>query len=432
MKNLAAATKFDNDLVVNWYRTPVEPSLLQSLNQRSDAKGFAQSGGFLGLMALSGAMAIFVQQQSYWLLLIPVLFLHGTICAFMSNAEHELVHGRVFAHQGLNRAFLKLFGFLRWFPYDYYWASHTEHHKYTLHPPQDQEVVLPTRFTLAEFLKQGFVDPARLLELLRTNWRLGRGRLEGDWEEYVLGQDPVRYAVFRWARIMLAGHCAIALVSIYYGFWIIPVVVSLTPCYGAWLFFLCNNTQHAGLKDKTTDFRLSCRTIYLNPVFEFLYWHMNFHTEHHMYAAVPCYNLRRLRDAIKHDLPPATNGLVETWRQMIEVQRRQSVEPGFQYEPTLPGAGKPAVPLPESSSLLQPCDPASDRPAVDEAYPNRLWECTVCGFVYSERLGLPDEGIFPGTAWDDISSDWVCPDCGARKADFQMVEVQVANKLLQS
>ena len=94
MKNLAAATKFDNDLVVNWYRTPVEPSLLQSLNQRSDAKGFAQSGGFLGLMALSGAMAIFVQQQSYWLLLIPVLFLHGTICAFMSNAEHELVHGQ--------------------------------------------------------------------------------------------------------------------------------------------------------------------------------------------------------------------------------------------------------------------------------------------------------------------------------------------------
>ncbi|MSQ99618.1 MAG: rubredoxin, partial [Xanthomonadales bacterium] len=55
---------------------------------------------------------------------------------------------------------------------------------------------------------------------------------------------------------------------------------------------------------------------------------------------------------------------------------------------------------------------------MDEASPDRLWACTVCGFVYSERLGLPDEGILPGTAWEDISDDWICPDCGTCKADF--------------
>ncbi|MSQ99617.1 MAG: hypothetical protein EXR85_10050 [Xanthomonadales bacterium] len=134
MKNLAAETKFDNDLVVDWYRTQVEPGQLQALNQRSDTKGFGQAGGFLGLMMVTGAVAIYVQQRMSWLLLIPVLLLHGTICAFMSNAEHELVHGRVFRHPGLNGAFLNLFGFLRWFPYDYYWASHTEHHCALLQP----------------------------------------------------------------------------------------------------------------------------------------------------------------------------------------------------------------------------------------------------------------------------------------------------------
>jgi rubredoxin len=69
---------------------------------------------------------------------------------------------------------------------------------------------------------------------------------------------------------------------------------------------------------------------------------------------------------------------------------------------------------------------------VDESGPDRLWECTVCGFVYSERLGLPGEGIPPGTAWQDISDDWVCPDCGTRKADFAMVEIPIAKKFIQT
>jgi fatty acid desaturase/rubredoxin len=414
-------SKFENDLLVNWYRTPVDPGMLQELNLRSDAKGLVQAGGHLGLMVLTGTLAVYVQQQLTWLLLVPALFLHGTICAFMSNAGHELVHGTVFRRPWLNSIFLKLFGFLRWFPYDYYWASHTEHHKYTLYPPQDREVVLPTRFTLSGFLSSGFVDPARFIEMLKTNLRHGRGRLEGEWEAYLLESDPVRYSVFRWARILLAGHAAIAAVSIYYGYWIIPVVVSLTPCYGGWLFLLCNDTQHAGLQDKVADFRLNCRTMYLNPVVEFLYWHMNFHTEHHMYAAVPCYNLRRLSDAIKHDLPPLPNGLVETWRQIIAIQQRQRVEPEFSYNPNVPGVNKPKKQ--ESMAAAQPLQQPDGTPAGKGNRLPRIWECSVCGFVYTERVGLPNEGIAPGTAWEDIPDTWKCPDCGTGKADFQMVEV---------
>lgn len=53
----------------------------------------------------------------------------------------------------------------------------------------------------------------------------------------------------------------------------------------------------------------------------------------------------------------------------------------------------------------------------------KTYQCIVCGFIYDEAAGLPEEGIAPGTRWDDISADWACPDCGVAKADFEMVEV---------
>ncbi|MBU2712090.1 MULTISPECIES: rubredoxin [Zooshikella] len=51
----------------------------------------------------------------------------------------------------------------------------------------------------------------------------------------------------------------------------------------------------------------------------------------------------------------------------------------------------------------------------------RKWQCTVCGFVYDEADGWPDDDIPPGTRWEDISEDWVCPDCGVSKQDFEMI-----------
>ncbi|MFO0648151.1 MAG: rubredoxin [Polyangiales bacterium] len=53
----------------------------------------------------------------------------------------------------------------------------------------------------------------------------------------------------------------------------------------------------------------------------------------------------------------------------------------------------------------------------------KRYQCVVCGFIYDEEHGLPDEGIAPGTRWGDIPADWACPDCGTAKSDFDMVEV---------
>lgn len=49
--------------------------------------------------------------------------------------------------------------------------------------------------------------------------------------------------------------------------------------------------------------------------------------------------------------------------------------------------------------------------------------CVICGLIYDESVGWPDEGIEPGTRWGDIPDHWQCPDCGATKVDFSMVEI---------
>jgi len=53
----------------------------------------------------------------------------------------------------------------------------------------------------------------------------------------------------------------------------------------------------------------------------------------------------------------------------------------------------------------------------------KKWQCFFCGFFYDEALGMPDEGIAAGTRWEDIPEDWTCPECGATKTDFAMIEI---------
>lgn len=53
--------------------------------------------------------------------------------------------------------------------------------------------------------------------------------------------------------------------------------------------------------------------------------------------------------------------------------------------------------------------------------PYRKYECVICGFIYDEAEGLPDDGIPPGTRWEEIPDDWECPDCGMAKSEFDLM-----------
>jgi rubredoxin len=54
---------------------------------------------------------------------------------------------------------------------------------------------------------------------------------------------------------------------------------------------------------------------------------------------------------------------------------------------------------------------------------HKTYMCLICGYIYDEAAGIPEEGIAPGTKWEDVPPNWTCPECGARKEDFEMVEI---------
>lgn len=49
--------------------------------------------------------------------------------------------------------------------------------------------------------------------------------------------------------------------------------------------------------------------------------------------------------------------------------------------------------------------------------------CLVCGYIYDEALGCPQDGILPGTQWKDVPLNWRCPECDCGKMDFDMVPI---------
>ena len=54
---------------------------------------------------------------------------------------------------------------------------------------------------------------------------------------------------------------------------------------------------------------------------------------------------------------------------------------------------------------------------------DKIWLCVLCGFLYDEKDGWPEDGIEPGTRWEDVPDTWECPVCGATKDDFEMIEI---------
>jgi fatty acid desaturase len=142
-----------------------------------------------------------------------------------------------------------------------------------------------------------------------------------------------------WSRAQLAFHGAVLIVAILTGLWVLPLIITIPSYVGNWLSYFVALPQHCGLMENTSDFRKSTRSIRLPRVVEFLYWHMNWHTEHHMYAGIPCYNLPALAAEIKDDMPEPRN-LRQAWREMLDTWERQKSAPGYAFDIPLPVTAK--------------------------------------------------------------------------------------------
>ena len=348
-------------LRVEWYRCPIEGAKLRELSKRSDLQGWIQAGGHLALFAVTGTLVYIFWAQQIWLAFLAALWLHGTVGSFFAGvAPHELGHGTVFRTKRLNKIFLYLFSLLSWWdPFDYA-SSHTYHHRYTLHPEGDRENLLPLEPTVGStFLLQMFT-----INLLTQRGRVfGKGGLISTVMVTVLGAfgivgspdtpinewiralhvdqpDEYRKSII-WSRILLAFHGSILIIAIVTGLWVLPLIFSIFPFIANWGVYFTGLPQHCGLMENVPDFRKSVRSMTLILPLEFLYWRMNWHTEHHMYAGVPCYNLKKLHKELAWDMP-APRTLVSAWREMRAIWQRQKIEPGYQFDTPLPPTAKSA------------------------------------------------------------------------------------------
>ena len=339
---------------VKWYRTPIDRDVLRKLTRRSNARGLFQALGHLAMLVATGYVVLTAAAQQQWLLFAVFLWLHGTILTFLSlSASHELSHNTVFRSKWLNRAFLFLFSIPAWFNPFWYAISHTYHHVYTLHPKGDREVTLPREPSLRfPFLVQLFTmnifggyNSIGLIPAIGGTLRLAlTGKFGGvfaavssEWLEAIFTADQTkeRRKAVAFARFLVLFHLTVIVVSIVTGIWPLMLLVTFGTFIGNWLRYFVGVPMHTGLRDNVADFRKCARTIELDPITEFLYWRMNRHIEHHMFAAVPGYNLRRLEKAIAWDLPkPRT--LIGSWKEMRMIWKRQQAEPGYQFETPVP------------------------------------------------------------------------------------------------
>ena len=139
-------------------------------------------------------------------------------------------------------------------------------------------------------LKSGFTA-------LRHIFLHAGGRLTDEEKTFV--PDMERWKVYVIARIYLAIFACVIAACIALRSILPAMIIGLPSFYGGFMVLYFGLTQHAGLAEDVLDHRLNARTVYMNPIFRFLYWNMNYHVEHHMFPMIPYHALPQLHEAMK-------------------------------------------------------------------------------------------------------------------------------------
>lgn len=341
-----------------WYRCALTRQQMKALMQRHDRRAILDTLLWFGLIAASGVLA-YMSWGTAWA--IPAFFLYGTLYAGPADSRwHETGHGTAFRTPWLNDAVYQIASFLvlrrptqkRW--------SHARHHTDTLVVGRDPEIVAPRPPDLAGLLLNCLNLKSGLNELKHVV-RNALGSIDAEERTYIPESEfgKVKREARVWCLIYgaVVGACLVT-------HSIKPLMfVGLPSFYGAWLGLFFGLTQHSGLPENVQDHRLNCRTIYMNPVFRFLYWNMNYHTEHHMFPMVPFHALPRLHALIKDDCPPPYPSTLAAYRELVPAVLRQVREPGYAVWRPLPAqsrtAGAPDAPAPTPASASASAAPAT-------------------------------------------------------------------------
>ena len=305
-----------------WYRTPVERKRMKQLMQRNDRAAIMNTSLWLGLIIASG-IAGALTWGTWWTL--PCFFVYGVLWGSGGDSRcHESGHGTAFKTRWMNDTVHQMACYMmmrepivrRW--------DHTRHHTDTIIVGRDREIIEqnPPRMAL---LVLGFFGIPQVFGQVKAMLPHVIGRVAED--EKLIIPESEWPKMIRQARLILFSYCIVIGLAIGLQSLLPLMFVGLPTLYGAWFMMYVGLTQHIGLAEDVLDFRLNTRTVYMNPVFRFLYWNMNYHVEHHMYPMVPFHALKDLHEEIRDDCPPVYRSSIQAYREIIPTLRKQLQDP---------------------------------------------------------------------------------------------------------
>lgn len=335
---LEAAKAVANGLATaEWYRTDVPRRQMKELMQRSDGPAIRDTLLWIALFALTGTGG-YCFWGSWWC--VPFFICYGVLYGSSTDSRwHECGHGTAFRTRWLNDLIYHIASFMIMREPTIWRWSHTRHHTNTIIVGLDPEIVAtrpPKLFQIALY----FLGITTVPKVLRKLVIHSGGRLTDEEKTFV--PELEWHKVYLVARIWLAIHASVIAVALWLGSWLPLMYVGVLPAmYGAWLGVYFGLTQHAGMAEDVLDHRLNSRTVYMNPVFRFIYWNMNYHVEHHIFPMVPYHALPRLHAIMRPDLPKPCASTIEAYREIIPALFKQLKDPGWTVKRALPASAKP-------------------------------------------------------------------------------------------
>ena len=318
-----------------WYSSPIPRKQLKELMKRSDGPAVRDTLLWFAILITSGALGF-----HFWgtLWAIPCFIVYGVFYGSAGDSRwHECGHGTAFKTRWMNDAVYHIASFFMLREPTIWRWSHTRHHTDTIIVGRDPEIAAPRPPDFFVLLLNFFAIPNTWTALKKLALH-SAGRLNAEELTFVPAME--RWKVYLIARIYIALLAGAALACVWTGSVLPAMYIGLPTLYGGFMSHFFGLTQHAGLAEDVIDHRLNARTVYMNPLFRFIYWNMNYHVEHHMFPMVPYHALPRLHAAIKADCAPVYASTVEAYAEIIPTLLRQRREPGYFVRRALPGAAK--------------------------------------------------------------------------------------------
>jgi fatty acid desaturase len=321
-----------------WYACPISRKELKEIMQRRDGPAIRDTAIWIGALLVSGALA-----WHFWggWASVPFFLIYGVLYGSTGDSRwHECGHGTAFKTRWMNDVVYHIACFMMLREPTIWLWSHTRHHTDTIIVGRDPEIAAPRP---PDFLTLGLNVLAikSSASAIKNILLHVAGRLNA--EEATFVPDMERWKIFLVARIYAAILAAVIIACLATRSILPAMFVGLPTLYGGFFALYFGLTQHAGLAEDVLDHRLNSRTVYMNPIFRFLYWNMNYHVEHHMFPMAPYHALPKLHAAIKADCPAPYPSSIAAYREIIPALLKQARNPSYYVKRELPASAK-AVP----------------------------------------------------------------------------------------